>query len=131
MSLDTKIIVAHHIAGVDHGLRFEEKVIAETGDRQRVVVKAAAHAELKVGDEIRLVADCQIVNGFDIERSLWHSKPGQKIEVEVIRQGQPMTVTMTLAASQGAGTAVALVNELPANNTLFVADKNVREANQR
>lgn len=122
---------ANRVAGIEHGLRVEEKVVAEMGDRQRVVIKTASHVGLKAGDEIRLVAGCQIVNGFDIERSLWHSKPGQKVEVKVIRQGQEMTVTMTLEASQGAGTAVALVNELPANNALFVADKNVREANQR
>ncbi len=122
---------ANRVAGIDHGIRCEEKVVAEMGDRQRVVVKAASHAELKAGDEIRLVAGCQIVNAFDVERSLWHSKPGQKVELKVIRQGKEVTVTMTLAASQGAGTATALINELPPSNALLVADKNVREANQR
>jgi serine protease Do len=98
------------VASAEHGLKVDEKVIAETGDRQRVVVKnAAAHqSELKSGDEILAVGDLKIANTVDVERALWHKQPGQQIPLRVSRQGREITVTLTLtAASQGAGQVAA------------------------
>jgi serine protease Do len=95
-------------ASAEHGLKVDEKVIAETGDRQRVVVKNAAHAELKSGDEILAVGDLKIANTVDVERAMWHKKPGQQVPLRVNRQGREITVTLTLtAASQGAGQVAA------------------------
>ena len=117
------------VATVRHGLKYEEKVIAEAGDRQRVVVKNSTHTELKIGDEIRTVGDCPVANSFDVERALWSKKPGQQIEVKVNRQGHEVTVQLTLEASQGAGSVAAVSPETPAANS--AAATNVRTANER
>jgi serine protease Do len=92
------------VASAEHGLTIDEKVIAETGDRQRVVVKTVSHAELKSGDVILAVGDLKIANAVDVERSLSLRMPGQQVPLRVSRQGQEMTVTLTLTeASHGAG----------------------------
>lgn len=94
------------VASVEHGLKCDEKVIAEVGDRQRVVVKNAAHGELKSGDELLAVGDVKIANTLDVELAMWHKKPGQQVPVRVNRQGREMTVTLTLSAvNAGAGQA--------------------------
>ncbi len=96
------------VASADHGLKCDEKVIAEVGDRQRVVVKNAAHTELKSGDEIIAVGDLKICNAVDVERAIWHKQPGQQVPLRINRAGREITVTLTLtAASQGAGQATA------------------------
>ncbi|MBI3822096.1 MAG: trypsin-like peptidase domain-containing protein [Planctomycetes bacterium] len=92
---------ARKISGVKLGVKVEEKVIDE---RQRVIVKAAT-AELKSGDEIRLVGDRKIANVFDLQRALWHKQPGQQVELKVNRQGSEVVVRLTLESSQGAGSA--------------------------
>jgi serine protease Do len=118
-------------SGVQHGVKFEEKTVAEVGDRQRVVVvKHATHAELKSGDEIRSVGDRKVANAFDMERSLWSKKPGQQVELKVNRQGREVTVMLTLESSQGAGPVAVVSPQTPAANNSAAADS-VRTANER
>jgi serine protease Do len=106
---DVKAFLGKHlsavkVSGVYHGLRCQEKVIAETGDRQRVVVAGAPDdGELKKGDEIRTVGGMHVVNAFDVERALWGHRPGEHVALRVVRQGQELTLTLTLAAGPGAG----------------------------
>lgn len=97
---------ASKIAGVIHGLSVKEKTLAQTGLRQRVVVadfSAEACANLKQGDEILAIADRAIRNGFDVERALWHTKPGQKVTMKVVRGSRELTVQLTLLPGEGAG----------------------------
>src|SRR5262249_45363507 len=102
------------VAGVSHGLVCSEKVMALEGlDRQRVIVSdvtaatPAAGAGLKKGDEIRAVGFLSVNNGFDVERALWGSRPGEQVPVKLVRDGKELTVTLTLArGSAGARTAV-------------------------
>ncbi len=101
-----KHLSASKMAGVCHGLSVKEKVLAETGPRQRVVVadfSAQACANLKQGDEILAIAGRAIRNGFDVERALWHTKPGQKVNMKVNRAGREMTVLLTLLPGDGSG----------------------------
>jgi serine protease Do len=97
------------IAGVSHGLEVQEKVIAEIGDRQQVIVSGltgnSAGTGLQNGDVIRCVGSLKVQNSFDIERALYDAKPGQQVAVSVVRHGQHVTVTLTL--SSGHGDAVA------------------------
>ncbi|MCI0640604.1 MAG: trypsin-like peptidase domain-containing protein [Gemmataceae bacterium] len=88
------------IAGVFHGLACKEKVLGETGDRQRVIV-AAVHGDKEVhsGDEILTVGERRIVNAFDVERALWDKKPGETVHLTVLRQGKELTIQLTLAPS--------------------------------
>jgi serine protease Do len=101
---------ALQVAGVSHGLQVQEQVIAETGNRQQVIVSdvsgATADTGLKNGDVIRCVGSLQVRNSFDIERALYDARPGQQVAVSVVRQGQEVTVTLTLSsgvATAGAG----------------------------
>ena len=101
-----KHLSANKIAGVSHGLSVKEKILAETGSRQRVVVadfSAEACANLKRGDEIVAIAGRAIHNGFDVERALWHTKPGQKVAMKVVRGHRELTVQLTLLPGEGAG----------------------------
>jgi serine protease Do len=93
------------VAGVSHGLHVQEKVVAETGDRQQLIVsEATGKSGLKNGDVIRCVGNLDVKNSFDLERSLWDSRPGQQVEIRVVRDGHELRVTLTLA---GEGAAVA------------------------
>jgi serine protease Do len=119
-------------SGVQHGVKFEEKIVAEVGDRQRVVVKNAAHAELKPGDEIRTVGNLKVANAFDMERSLWNKKPGQQVEIKVNRGGREVTVMVTLESSRGTGSAaVASRSPLGATAGSENSGASVRTSNQR
>jgi serine protease Do len=116
---DVKSFLGKHmsalkVSGVHLGLACAEKVLGETGDRQRVVLSEdAAAAGLKNGDEIRAVGSLRIGNAFDVERALWGKKPGEQVALRVVRQGQEMTVSLTLTAGQGAG-QVAHISPMPA-----------------
>jgi serine protease Do len=93
---------AHKMAGVQHGLTCVESVAPEGKARQRVVVGAvadkgpAAAAGLQKGDEILRVADRSVSNRFDLERALWEHKPGDAVELLVVRQGTEMTFSLKL-----------------------------------
>jgi serine protease Do len=117
-------------SGVQHGVKFEEKIVAEVGDRQRLVVKNATHGELKTGDEIRTVGDRKVANGFDMERSMWSKKPGQQVEVKVNRKGREVTVMLTLESSPGAAPMALVSPPTPAVNNPAAADS-VRTATER
>lgn len=106
---------AQRVAGVDHGLRCTEKVIAETGDRQRVVVAdvARAAAPLRPGDVIRAVGALRVANVFDVERALWDKRPGQTVELRVVRAGRELTVTLTLRAGRDEPIAALRVPPMP------------------
>jgi serine protease Do len=100
----TKHLSARKVSGIDHRLQCTEKVIAETGDRQRVVVTAApVDFGLQTGDELRAVDQMPVANAFDVERAFWDRKPGEQVALKLVRQGQELTITLTLAAGQGAG----------------------------
>ncbi|MBX9677630.1 MAG: trypsin-like peptidase domain-containing protein [Gemmataceae bacterium] len=100
-----KHMSAVKVAGVSHGLKVSEKILGETGDRQRVVVAETQGADLKSGDEILMVGSRQVGNSFDMERALWDKRAGETVELKVLRAGQIMTVGLTLERGQGgAGT---------------------------
>ncbi len=101
------------VAGVDHGLKTDETIIAETGDRERLVVEAPLGV-LKTGDQIVMVGNISVRNHFDLERSMWDKKPGQSVELKVVRQGEELKIALTLAAGQGAGTVVVQNSATPA-----------------
>ncbi len=112
---DVKAFLAKHlsaqkVSGVLHGLQCTEKVLGETGDRQRVLVAGVPGFEN--GDELRAVECVKVGNAFDVERALWGYKPGEQVALKVVRQGHEVTVTLTLTAGQGAG-AVANLTPMP------------------
>ena len=99
-----------NISGVSHGLKCQERVVAETGeDRQRVVLTgvAASDAGLQPGDELRTVAERPVANAFDVERAFWGRKAGEQVALKVVREGRELTVNLTVSAGQGAGQTAA------------------------
>jgi serine protease Do len=105
----SKHVSALKVSGVHLGLACEEKVIAEVGDRQRVVLAGEPRvAGLKTGDEIRAIGSLRIANAFDMERALWGKKVGEQVALQVVRQGQELTVNLTLTDGHGAGQVAEL-----------------------
>jgi serine protease Do len=103
----SKHLSALKVAGVLHGLACKENAVASEGkERQRVVVSKvrkgtpAAQAGLKSGDQILEVGKRAVRNRFDVERALWNSKPGQLVELKVIRQGKTMKVALKLSSAE-------------------------------
>ena len=62
----------------------------------------AAQAGLRQGDEIRRVGRRAVTNRFDVERAIWDSRPGEPVTVQVLRQGQELTVDLALTDAPGA-----------------------------
>lgn len=100
-----KHMKAAKLAGVDHGLVCKEDVVAETGPRHKVIVEACyvERSPLTKGDQIIAVGAKNVVNSFDIERALWDKKPGEQVDVRVVREGREMTLTLTLQAGDASG----------------------------
>jgi predicted metalloprotease with PDZ domain len=104
---------------VSHGLLCQEKVLSETGDRQRVVAAGTAlPAGLKAGDEILTVGAQRVANRFDVERALWDRQPGEKVALQVRRAASELTLTLTLAPGD---TQAALAPTRPVTERLPVA----------
>lgn len=125
---------AMKVAGVNHGLTVAEKVVGETGgDRQRVVVAGFQGKGLQSGDEILAVASRQVGNSFDVERALWNTKPGDHVELKVIREGKEMTVTLVLATGNPGAGQVAGLNgsSAPAAPVQSLATGNVPAGNEQ
>jgi serine protease Do len=93
-------------AGVTHGIKaVSMEIVAPSGaDRQVVIVKeiavdSPAAAVLHIGDRIFSVGDRKVHNGFDLERSFWDNKAGDQVKMHIVRNNEPMDVTITLAAA--------------------------------
>ncbi len=125
----SKHFSAFKVSGVFHGLKTEEKVLAQTGDRQRLQVTETA-GNLQAGDQIVTVANKTVANGFDLERALWGKKPGENVDVKVVRQGREVTATLTLAAGQGAGAVATMAPSSPAATQPAAANVSVPAANR-
>ncbi|MBI2807655.1 MAG: trypsin-like peptidase domain-containing protein [Planctomycetes bacterium] len=119
------------VSKVQHGLKVEETIIAQVGDRSQVVVSNKGHKALKAGDIILAVESRKVANQFDLERALLAREPGQQVKLNVVRQGQETIVMLTLEASHGAGSVVVASREAPAGNSPITTQGGVRVANGR
>ncbi len=122
----SKHFSALKVSGVTHGLKTEDKTLAQIGERQVLQVTETA-GNLQAGDRIVTVANKNVVNAFDLERAIWGKKPGENVDVKVVRQGREITATLTLAAGQGAG-AVATATPSSSAATQPAATNNVTVA---
>ena len=95
---------ANKLAGIEHGLDCSESVAPEGKERQHVILAAvgeetpAAAAGLKKGDTLIRVAAYTVANRFDVERAFWDVKPGEKVDLKVVRQGKEITVNLMLTS---------------------------------
>ncbi len=97
----SKHLSSAKVAGVSHGLSMAERTLDEDGpQRQQVVVEhvtgAAASAGLRRGDAVLRVGARAVCNRFDVERAVWDCKAGEKVAVKVIRDGQEVSIDLTL-----------------------------------
>jgi serine protease Do len=97
----SKHLSALKVGGVRHGLSCTEAVARQGGQRSKVVVQEAA-AELKKGDELLQVGGRAVGNRFDVERALWSCKPGDKVDVAVLREGKELRLSLTLSQASRA-----------------------------
>jgi serine protease Do len=94
------------VAGVKHGLACKENVLPEGKQRQRVVVAIvgkgtpAARAGIQCGDEIIKVGSQTVTNRFDVKRALWNARPGDKVDLKVLREGKLMNVALKLSGAE-------------------------------
>ena len=59
------------VSGIQHGLQCSEKIVGETGNRQKVVVSwFQGSGDLIKGDEVVSIANNHVANTFDVERHL-------------------------------------------------------------
>lgn len=94
---------AENQAGIKHGISTVALRVtaAEGKNRQEVTVKkvadksAAEKAGLKEGDRIVKVDGRRVTNPFDLERSFWDKKPGDKLTVSILRGGKKQDVELT------------------------------------
>jgi serine protease Do len=101
-----KNLSAGRVSRVTHGLKTSEEVTAPIGpDRTRVVVVATAaddsSATVRKGDVIVKVGAVPVRNAFDVERAVWGHKPGEQVEVAVLRDGKVQSVRMKLSEPAG------------------------------
>lgn len=100
---------ASKIAGVEHGLTVEHKIVGPEGDDRRLVLVRrvsgpASKAGLKRGDRIIKVTTEEgtartehlIHSRFDLERAFWSSQPGDKVILTIERNYKRMLVVLTL-----------------------------------
>jgi serine protease Do len=106
----SKHLSAGKVSRVGHGIRCKEVVRDEAAARQQVVVddvaprSPAAAAGLKPGDVLVELARRPVSNRFDVERALWHCKPGDCVQAAIVREGKSTRVDLRLT---GAGERVA------------------------
>ena len=103
-----KHMSAGKVSGVNHGLKYKERLARETGAPSQVIVTHAATASLKSGDRLVSVAGQNIANTFDVERAFWGKKVGEHVALKIVRDGQPQTVILTLGSSDTAGQVLGI-----------------------
>ncbi len=106
----TDLLNTQTIAGTYHGLATEDKKNGE--DRHLIVKKPepgspSDEAGFKEGDVIISVKDHEITDRVDFERFLLDVPKGQKLSVEVQRDGETKTLEMALRQSDKATIVVA------------------------
>ncbi|MGN6581731.1 MAG: Do family serine endopeptidase [Bordetella sp.] len=82
---------------------------------------AAEHAGLKPGDIIRKIDGREIVSSGDLASAINMDAPGQKITMDVWRNGKPMTMTATLGKLDSSGVSAADSSASSAHGKLGVA----------
>lgn len=108
----SKHLSSSKLSGISHGIRVGEKTLPSEGpDRQRVVVEeakgSAAEAGLRQGDELIRFAGIVVANRLDVERAVWERKPGEKVDVTVVREGKEVALALTLLEAKDGPAPVA------------------------
>ncbi|HEX7749750.1 MAG TPA: Do family serine endopeptidase [Bordetella sp.] len=82
---------------------------------------AAAHAGLKPGDIIRKIDGRDIISSGDLASAINMDAPGQRITMDVWRNGKPMTLTATLGKLDDSGVTADVSSVSAGHGKLGVA----------
>lgn len=92
---------AEKMAGITHGITARQRILKEDGpERQQVIAHKtsapgpAGEAGIKDGDVITSINGKRIMNLFDVERAFWSEKAGNKVAVEVLRNGETIKLEL-------------------------------------
>jgi serine protease Do len=107
LEVATRLVSTERLEQMTHGLT--GKTRCESGLRQFVATAIrpetpAGKAGIKSGDIVTTIGGRKIESGMDVELALLGSRPGQDIDLEVTREGQP--VSTKLAVTQLSRTAM-------------------------
>jgi len=107
LDVAARLMSTERLEQTTHGIA--GKTRCEPGQKQFVVttVRAdspAGKAGLKTGDIVTAIGSKKIESGLDVELALLGSRPGHDVEIEVLRENQP--VTTKLAVTQLSRTAM-------------------------
>jgi serine protease Do len=99
LDVAARLMSTERLEQATHGIA--GKTRCEPGQRQFVVstVRAdspASNAGLKAGDVITAIGTKKIESSLDVELALLGSRPGQEVEIEVIRESQPVTTKLAV-----------------------------------
>ena len=105
-----RLLSTERLNGVSHGMYGVDRKSPEAHDlvvNEVVTGSPAAASGLKRGDTIRSVRGITINDGADWERSLLDVPVGQVLDVEVVRNGEPVSLKYTVGVASSSTTAVA------------------------
>jgi serine protease Do len=96
-----RLLSAERIGGVWHGVVPESQFPAAAGVVAQAVQphSPAALAGIRSGDVITRVNSLAVLRALDLERAMIGMRPGQRVEFEVMRDGQPQHVPLELVAA--------------------------------
>ena len=115
-----RLMSTERLNGVSHGVFSSD--VREDGEKKLVVKEvtpgsAGALCGLRKGDTVNRVRGVKIYDGADWERSLLDIPVGQKLPVEVTRDGEPLTLSLTV----GMGSSSQPVAATPPSATRTVS----------
>jgi len=107
LEVASRLVSTERLEQITHGITGKTRY--EPGQRQFVIThirpdSPAGKAGLQSGDVVTTINSHKVACGMDVELALLSSRPGQEVEVEVVRDGLP--VTTQLAVSQLSRTTV-------------------------
>jgi serine protease Do len=99
LEVAARLMSTERLEQISHGIA--GKTRCEPGQRHFVVTTVrpespAGKAGLKTGDIVTQIGSHNIESALDVELALLGSRPGQDVEVEVLRSGQPVATTLAV-----------------------------------
>lgn len=113
ISTATRLMSTQHLNGTWHGVLTASSDAGEGGVLVRDVEPGspAAVTGIEAGDTIREVNDVAVHRALDIERALLGLADGEKVKMEILRDGNAKSLDLQLA-SRGRGSASPSLNSL-------------------
>jgi serine protease Do len=101
LEVAARLLSAERVGGVWHGITPETRTLEVAGVYAQAVQEnsPAAKAGIQPGDIITRVNSIDVQRSLDLERAIIGMRPGQKVEFELLRQGQPKRIPVQLAAA--------------------------------